>query len=67
MSLSDQFSVAYRRLGPEVVAEVRGEIDCGSAPVLAHGLTDLIEEQGKLVVVVDLASVRSSTRADCPS
>ncbi len=57
MGRSDEFGVRYRRFGAEVVAQVRGEIDCASVPVLAGGLADLIEQQGNLVVVVDLAGV----------
>lgn len=53
----DQFEVMHLRSGAEVVGEVRGEIDCASAPVLARGLADLIDEQGNLVVVVDLRGV----------
>jgi anti-anti-sigma factor len=50
----DTFSLAYRRNGPEVIVEVRGELDLATAGQLERALADLIDDQGCRSVVLDL-------------
>lgn len=58
MAYPDSVSVAYRRAGAGAeVVEVQGEVDVATAPHLDQGLSDLIDHQGNLSVVIDLREV----------
>lgn len=50
----DTLSLAYRRNGPEVIVEVRGELDVSTAGHLETALADLIDDQGCCSIVLDL-------------
>ena len=54
MTVPEGLDLAYRRDGRDVVVAVRGDIDLASAPYLDQALTELIDEQGNLSVVLDL-------------
>ena len=50
------FSLRFSRRDAHVLVEVQGELDADSAPMLRQRLSDLIESQGNLSIVVDLRS-----------
>jgi anti-anti-sigma factor len=52
-----RFSVASRRRPGEVVVEVRGEVDGCTAPRIEAGLSDVIDDQGHLDVVLDMEAM----------
>lgn len=52
-----EFSLRFYRQDAHVLVAVEGELDADSAPMLRQGLSDLIESQGNLSVVVDLRSM----------
>ena len=54
---SDAFRVTVGRALGRVVVTLHGELDTVAAPVLQSSLTDLIEEQGNLDVIIDLAKL----------
>jgi anti-anti-sigma factor len=54
LTVPEGLDLAYRRNGRDVVVSIRGEIDLSSAPYLDQALTELIDEQGNLSVVLDL-------------
>lgn len=51
-----EFSLQFSRHDGHVVVAVHGELDVFSAPTLRERLSDLIECQGNLSIVVDLGS-----------
>ena len=50
------FSLQFSRQDAHVLVAVEGELDADSAPMLRQRLSDLIEAQGNLSIVVDLRS-----------
>lgn len=54
MVTPEEFGLAYRRHGRDVVVEIRGELDMATAPHLQRGLADLIDDQGNQSIVIDL-------------
>ncbi len=51
-----EFSLQVSRQGAHVVVAVQGELDADSEPMLRQWLSDLIESQGNLSIVIDLRS-----------
>jgi len=51
------FAVATSRALGHVVLTVRGELDAASGPALGAVLHDIVEQQGRLDVIIDLAQV----------
>lgn len=54
------FSFEVRRVAGRVVVTAHGTLDSTACPVLDRALRDLIDDQGNMVVVVDLADVSVS-------
>jgi len=50
-------SLRFSRNDGHVVIEVAGELDIATAPLLHERLADIIEAQGNLAVVLDLAGL----------
>ncbi len=50
------FSLRFSRQDAHVLVAVQGDLDADSAPMLRQRLSDLIESQGNLSIVVDLRS-----------
>lgn len=59
MALLDRtpLAIEFSRVRGRVVVELGGELDVSTTPVLRQRLTDLIDGQGNLNVVLDLAGV----------
>ncbi len=57
MSLAQDFSVLTRRDARDVVVSIEGELDAVTAPPLRAILSDLIDGQGNLSVVLDLSAM----------
>lgn len=55
--LTDRFTVAIGRSLGRVVLTLDGELDTAAAPILRSTLLDVIEAQGNLDVVIDLAGL----------
>jgi anti-sigma B factor antagonist len=51
-----EFALQFSRQDAHVLVAVEGELDADSAPMLQQRLSDLIESQGNLSIVVDLRS-----------
>ena len=56
-----RLGISFARRSGSVVLRLSGDLDGDTAPALRHGLTDLIDEQGNLSVVVDLGAVARVT------
>lgn len=52
-----RLGISFARRSGSVVLRLVGELDADTAPALRHGLTDLVDEQGNLSVVLDLGAV----------
>lgn len=52
------FSATVSRIGGRVLVEVGGELDVYSSPHLRSTLLDLIDGQGNLALVIDLADLQ---------
>lgn len=57
MSLAQDFTVLTRRAAQDVVVSIEGELDAATAPPLRAILSDLIDGQGNLSVVLDLSAM----------
>lgn len=57
MSLAQDFSVLTRRDAHDVVVSIEGELDAATAPPLRAILSDLIDGQGNLSVVLDVSAM----------
>jgi anti-sigma B factor antagonist len=53
-AVDDLLSLAYRREGPDVIVEVRGELDLATGRDLERALSDLIDDQGCGTILLDL-------------
>lgn len=60
-TVSDQaprdFCLTFARDRRSVVVGVNGELDCSTAEILSQRLEDLVEDQGNLSIVLDLAGM----------
>lgn len=57
MSLAQDFSLSTRRDAGDVVVSIEGELDATTAPPLRAILSDLIDGQGNLSLVLDLSAM----------
>ena len=53
----DSFRMTVSRALGRVVLTLHGDLDTASAPMLRSSLRDLIEEQGNLDVIIDMAQL----------
>lgn len=57
MSVTQEFSIDFRRAHENVVVAVSGELDVATAPVLRARLSDLIENQGNMSLAIDMKNL----------
>lgn len=58
-----KFSFEISRIAGRVVVSAHGTLDSAASPILDRALRDLIDNQGNMAVVVDLADVTMPDQA----